>query len=179
MTGEEAPTILELRSDVLSNPWRLDLAEIEALMIFPGSEEKRNKYFASALVELFAEYPETVPEYKWRELFFIARNARPITDWQDEALDIFVKGSIVGGFLHDKIGYEMLGIHKTSAEVAERVIKLYKKNSDGGYVRTSVSDFNSNVWPKFKCVAHFWAASVLVNINLSKQDMRFPCRLVD
>jgi hypothetical protein len=88
--------ILNLRANTIEAPGRLDLAEIESLMLFPDSDEDRRNAFQSSIVEWAAQNPDDVPEDAWRELFFISRGALPIDKIQEAARDRFVKGVIVG-----------------------------------------------------------------------------------
>lgn len=71
--------VLDLRGDVLDSPDRSDLGLIERMMLFPDSEEDRLQAARSSLVEFAAQNPDAIPEECWKELFFISREAIPIT----------------------------------------------------------------------------------------------------
>jgi hypothetical protein len=176
MNGKQSP-ILELRDDVLLNPSRLDLAEIESLMLFPNSVEKRCQCYISALIEFAAQNPDQIPKSEWKELFFLSRDAFPIKSLQDETKNLIVKGAIVGFVLHQQIAYSLLGKDDIPKYViAEEAMKIYKKKSSGGYLRISKSSFN-DAWAKFGSVAHFWAAWVALTTGISWPQGAFPCRL--
>jgi hypothetical protein len=54
------------------------------------------------------------------------------------------------------------------------LIEPIRKTKGGGHLRVSLKTFQNQIWPTFRCVAHFWAASFKV---MKFDGQPFPCHV--
>ncbi len=172
-----APPVLKLASDPLLNTTRLDLASFEAMMLFPDLEYEREQACNAALVE-FGIQDLNLKAAFTEEILDISAKTLPLSVIKELAKDRFIKGMIVGYVLHNQIGYIALGDYEKSKQVLiDEATRIFQKTGKGGYLRVTKSTFNNDIWPKFRCVAHFWAACVSVNLIEGYPCGAFPCRV--
>jgi hypothetical protein len=179
MRSEPASTILDLRSDVLASPTRLDIAVIEAAMLWPDDPEMQDNAIRSAFVELSYSIVDQLSPQQKSEVISVAREALPIRTLMAEVKKSrFIKGVIVGSVLHGilvKLSLDPENASKKSIITA--CIAPFQETKNSGYLRISEKTFDNDVWPRFKSVAHFWAAA----FKAQKFDggRAFPCDLAN
>jgi hypothetical protein len=151
----------------------LVLAVIECTMLWPGEkdDEQRHRACDRSVVEYFKRRNEELTETDKADLFALADAAHPLPAIQAAARKPFLHGMIAGNVLHNVVGLiACCGQDNVSLGKAIRMAVPPGK-------QLSVSTFNSTVWPKFRCVAHLWAAYY----RRALFDARgvFPCTLDD
>jgi hypothetical protein len=169
--------VLDLGADVLSNPSRLDLALIEAQMIWPDDPFWKERALAASSVEFMREQTISRTQDELSLMFELARKSFPIEHIKDEVKkDRFLRGFISGSVLHRIISMIMLNVDDiTMNKVIEDCIAPFKKTKSGGMAKLSISTFNNEIWPVFRGVSHYWAASI--KVAKSEGNEAFPCTI--
>lgn len=169
--------VLPLHPDALARPVRLDLATIEAFMIYPDSEDDREQVLNAAKIEFALENRWAFDDCS-TELLALSARTLPLTNLQQNAKDWFVKGMIVGMVLHNQIANHCIGnTSATKGKLIRDATNIFEKSSNGGIIRVSPKTFNNNIWPRYRSVAHYWAASYSAGVIDDYPNGAFPCRL--
>lgn len=155
--------VLNLRSDVLKNPTRLDLEIIGAAMLFPDDENKRIRCEEAAgallAIDALGKDADAVPLF----VRFAAEEIR------NEAIARYRKGMICSAFtLHELIGRESLGL---GAPTIRSIFDNLSKKDALANGTFSKKSFDAN-WAMFRPVAHFWVSHFYFGPE-------FPCNLSD
>ena len=96
--------ISRLRPDCLDDPNRLDVAVIEAMMLWPDDELKRSYVLDAAYVELVRPHLADLPLEELASLVHVAADALPLSLLRAEAQgERCVRGLISGNVLHNVI----------------------------------------------------------------------------
>src|ERR1700676_2702386 len=96
--------IIDLEADCLANPSRLDLANIEARMLWPHDPAARNQAMTTSTAEMGRQILPILSEQLVRELVPIALSATPLDAVQGSAKEPFVHGYIAGIILNHIVG---------------------------------------------------------------------------
>lgn len=164
MRMTKAPVVIPIGRDAIDNPNRLHLAILESFMLWPSDEIARNESIKTSEVEYAAPLARYAPEYV--DIFAgMAKEAFPLPFMQQLAGKPFERGTIAGLVLRECVGRLSMGQDVKLSEA-------FKDNSHG-FLTKKV--FDNDVWPKFRPVAHFYAA--WVDELLDEQDGIFPCKL--
>jgi hypothetical protein len=174
--SEAAPAILDLDPDFITQPNRLHLAQIEAMMLFPHSPSDREMVYRASIVEFAAENPDQIPEYIWKNLFYISRSVNRIDEIREAVRSRCVKGLIVGIVTHFQIASAKAGIESRREDIINQISSIARDVVKSRGIRVSAKTFHNDMWPEFRSVAHFWAASVILN-ETRYHDTVFPCRV--
>ena len=166
---------LELRDDCLAGPTRWDLAVIEARMLWPHDPETRESYIdaVSAKLQVAAidqfPFPEPTPA-EVREVAEMALAAPRIGDFTKAAKKCYFHGLIAGFLLIESTGgADADSRYKSLADIKNALSDRYR--------RLSPKTISSSVWPRYRPVAHFWAAHFLE--TKESENNVFPCRMRD
>jgi hypothetical protein len=157
----------------LANATRLDLAIVEAMMLWPDDEDARAAATATATVAFYrATKPALTPE-ETENLIAMAADALPLGVIHNEVRrSLFVSGTIAGQILIHAIGKRSLDMPVTMDEAIKQAIKpFHGKKSEWKF---SPQTINNKVWPTYRPVAHYWAAAIS---RSGKRDGAFPCEL--
>ena len=169
--------LLETETD-LTAPTRLDVAVIEALMIWPDDENNRARAATASFVEYIGDFASELP----RELLAmhqkITRRADSIDTIQDEIrndrTERIKRGAVAGSFLYNVIKANALNLeHRSMESVTEKVIAPFV--SSGSKFRRNT--FNNQIWSAYRRVAHFWAAW-FSSVELGR-SLVFPCHYIE
>lgn len=167
---------LDLREDCLARPTRWDCAVIEARMLWPDDANTRNRYVNAVAIKLAAGNIDRVPlptptPTEVRELAEAMLSAPRIEDFQDEVPDAYERGMVAGDILRRAVGYQETGRENTSLGD----IKGALSDLLGPAQRLSVKTIDNTVWPRYRSVAHLWAA--YVHRSKETDSTAFPCRV--
>jgi hypothetical protein len=142
--------IIDIPRSAMRTPDRLVLARVGATMLFPDDEEKRLIYEQAAAALLICE-PQQLPE-------ILQSTVRGIAGAEAAR---FMQGFLAGFVLREAL------------EIVGRLTSDLKFDPKKRFGRFSSKTFDNVVWPLFRPVAHFWAAT-FVAMELREP---FPCAL--
>jgi hypothetical protein len=155
--------IIDIPKQALRTPSRFDLARVGAMMLFPDDESSRLRYEESVAFMLFEtqQLPELV---QWA-----------VCNMATASATRFKQGILAGFVLHEAIGVERLGLCESGkAEIVGRLISDLKLDPKKRFDRFTNKTFANAIWPVFRPVAHFWAATFMAMMLERKP---FPCAL--
>jgi hypothetical protein len=149
--GEGATPILELRSDVLTNPHRIQLDYLSAVMLWPAADDEsaRQAYREAAGKQfMIAELKAGAPPLAAGVADAMEWASEPPTfhSLKDEIGRRYKWGTIVGQYV-----YEMIGRPGEKAAIVKNAV-----TSRLGEFKESM--FNNEILPTMKPAAHLWAA---------------------
>ncbi len=164
---------LELRDDCLAGPTRWDLAVIEAQMLWPHDAATRSRYMSAVSTKLNVAAIDRVPLQKptpteVREFGEMLLTAPRIGDFTKAAQKAFVHGAVAGKLLHEAIGLHEIG--RENAGLGGIKSMLAACLGPGRHLSQKTID--NTVWPRYRAVAHFWAA----HFSEETDSGVFPCR---
>jgi hypothetical protein len=145
---------------------RAVLGYIESVMLFPDNELKRDRAIAATAAETIIELiSETTVVGK--EVAEVLRKAPEIPALDDELKRRFSIGVAVG-----KVVVEMICDSSATLDVLfSKAQNEFNKARHNLSIETpTIQNVQKNWWPRFRSVAHLWAASVML-------PERFPCSL--
>jgi hypothetical protein len=162
---------------------RSDVALIEVIMLFPDDETGRAKAALSSFVEGIGDDAAGYSQEALVMLQRMTRTAQPISEVQEVTKERFARGIIAGTFLHKVIAANILHLPRRSmAAIADDCMSPFKRTTEEPAdqrtfpttYKISLSTWNNDIWPTFRPVAHFWAAS-LRRAKIDG-DVAFPCK---
>ena len=166
---------LDLRDDCLAGPTRWDLAVVEAWMLWPHDPEIRKRCIGAVSVKLQVAAIDQIPLRKptpteVREYGEMLLTAPRIEDFTEAAKKCYFHGIVAGFLLIESTG---------GAGVDSRYKSLtdIKNALADRYARLSPKTITNTVWPRYRPVAHFWAAHFLETKD--PEGWVFPCRMRD
>jgi hypothetical protein len=167
MTGQT----LALDATFLEAPTRLHLLTIEAMMLWPHDAERREVALVAGSIEALREIKDQLPREELEALTDLLCVSQRVSDLRGEAERAIIDGLRAGQFLIEVIGQVRLGLNPKMELVADQVCAALGLFADA----VSGRSFRSHVWPKYRPVAHLWAAtqSLHGDANISA----FPCDL--
>jgi hypothetical protein len=161
---------LRLRPDSLDRPIRLDLAHVEALMLWPDDDDARERWQRAAIIDEGKDHLDEMPENLLRHYARDALNAPRLADLQPEAGKRKIEGLLAGIVLLNATTYA----HHAPERAALGIIKQELcDNLRGTYQVQPRTLDNRN---EYRPVAHFWAAYMLA---CHHGDRTFPCQIAD
>lgn len=167
---------LELRDDCLHSPMRLDLVQVEGVMLFPDDVELRSRMVRGGFVQdARTRIIEDAPSD------FLVRIARAAVDAPDlptmyrESDPRLWQGAIAGERLRWAIGLNKTQGNTTLADVDKLLCDQLSKHH-----QVEPKTILNRIWPTFKCVSHLWAAWRSVSSGEwpgeeAPPSSRFPC----
>jgi hypothetical protein len=168
--------ILNLRPDCLDLPTRLDLSMIEATMLWPDDKSKRERERAiqTSAVAGFFEISQALPKDELIALVSLAADATPLAEVHGRARVRFIDGVRAGLYLRETVGLATLSKNRSMKQIAARVCRGLEPHASSINPHT----FENHVWPVYRRVAHFWAASWDLNLEqVLSGSSAFPCSL--
>ena len=158
----------------IEQPSRLDLALIEATMIWPDDEAARDDALATCSGEFLRPLIDGLDGPMLKTLAQISLDAPRLQDVQKEATaERFVHGIIAGRILAAAVGCSGLGMEITMERAIETAIEPYCYRRPEW--KLSPKTVNNKIWPAFRPVAHLWAATWAR--HKGQHDREFPCDL--
>jgi hypothetical protein len=155
--------IIDIPKQAIQTPLRFDLARVGATMLFPDDESSRHRYEDSVAFMVFD--PQQLPE-----LVLWGAQAMATASWER-----FEQGIVAGAALHEELGRPRLGLCESGkAKIVRGLIKDLKLDPKKRFDRFSSKTFDNTVWPLFRPVAHFWAATFTA---MMRDREPFPCAL--
>lgn len=168
---------LNLAPECLTNPTPLDLDLVGAVMLWPNDQNARENAIQTSAVAFFRKVGADLSKADLVELMHLAADAQPLAQLQDESKIRFEKGVRAGLYLRETVGLAQLGRHPSMKRQAVRASAAIT----GPAIKPHT--FENHVWPVYRCVAHFWAASLDLNLDLNSKTAgnpsAFPCALTD
>ncbi len=158
----------------LAEPTKFDVALIEAIMLWPDDENWRGRAALSSYIEYAGDVAAVSPRPIDRLVHQkMARRAFPIEAVQEEVKkERFVRGTIAGKFLLKSVIKTLLkedNQKQSMASIARDCLGPFLK---AGY-RVQMKTWDNEIWPTFRPVAHFWAASIM--LKTKNTSTPFPC----
>ena len=177
--------ILPVRNDILTNnPTRLDLNEIENLMLWPHDASQRMAARLAALAEFEAHRIKQAAERhsfvsiqtsELHEMVDFLRRTPRLEDIQCASRQAYIKGLHTGFILFEFIGRSHMqpttaGLQRIKQEIAKRFSNKESRVSLATVVKS---------WQERKCVSPQWAAHVALTLEARPNEYPFPCKLGD
>jgi hypothetical protein len=162
---------LPIDQSSIDNPRRIDVGRIAEVMLWPCDEETRAK---AMLVEQclwdrsLLEQGQLLPS----EIAALAKagiDAPAAADMAKANAKVFVNGYVAGLILHNAVSAAEK--HPKDAAIQATVKRI--SESFGLEWRLRPQTINNHIWPRYRPVAHLWAAFVF------SEDDVFPCRHPD
>lgn len=138
-------------------------------MIWPSDRSRREQLVTTAAVtDMRTAFSNVDVPAQWFEL---AAEAKPLSDVRSSASAPFVRGLIAGHILIETLGHVQLDLPFSMSAAVRLAIKPFcYKTREWKLTAKTVENY---VWPTFRPVAHFWAASI--DRIKSGEDSKFPC----
>lgn len=143
-------------------------------MLWPDDEEARERAMQAATVQFGRDLKRNglLSADEISELAELAVDAPRPVDMIEAAKEQCVQGMVAGFILHRALAYKDFAPDK--AAIGRNVKELSARLWPAWRLRPQT--INNKVLPRFRPVAHFWAASVAGTLNGSRD---FPCRRAD
>ncbi len=164
--GTEPPTLM-LTADCLVCPTPLDLSLVQAVMIWPDDPVARDRAERAATVALGRQVAELLSRELLLELATMGASA--IADINRDANDRLTHGVIAGTILRFIIHAAV----RPQTMTMQEIIGFQAKE-----LCMAPKTINNRSWPKWRCVAHFWAAFLQLQAE-NGPTYPHPCRLDD
>lgn len=160
--------VLPIDQSSIDNPRRIDVAQIEAVMLWPDdeAERKRSMLLGRCLSERELMKEGRLPLAAIEALADAAVDAPAPSDMANAAADVFVNGIVAGRLLNSAVS-------AAEQQPADAAIQAnVKRISESLYPRWRLrpQTINNSVWPRYRRVSHLWAAFIF------SSDGVFPCR---
>jgi hypothetical protein len=156
---------------------RFDLFLIEGVMLWPGEageeRQRRCQAFDRAVVEIFRPAFGALTETLKADLFALADEAHPLEAIRPWARKPFLHGLIAGTVLNNLLG--LIACDQDNASLGKAIEMVLLAFPPGSQL--SSATFNKTIWPKYRCVAHLWAAYSSRAMFHDRGD--FPCTVGD
>lgn len=152
-----------------------DLGIVRALMLWPDDVEMREQSATRAFLDYFGDVNDASPDVK-NSAYQVARSAIGAKELEKAEDDRVPRGLFVGSILFSMINC----VEEKNFSFAYHVgncnkLFLKQKNKTGKSVyRFSKKTFDNDMWPTFRAVSHYWAASYQ-HIKISNEE--FPCAI--
>jgi hypothetical protein len=162
--------ILKFRPGCLSGPIRLDLAIIEAWMLWPenGQAHERSQALQTSISECVKIVLPVLPDDMVRAFIPVTADAPRLADIHKVICKKIEYGLVAGEIL---LG-TLKSISQTPADASMKEVK----QRIAGYKIAGMQEKNfQRVWKEYRKVSHLWAA-YLYNGN-TENDWVFPCRV--
>jgi hypothetical protein len=155
-------TYLDLTSDIIAAPSKVDLDTIAAVMLWPNDSQKQIRAVETSAVELLHSIRADLGRDDLLNLASRAKNATPLSQLQEELEQDFNNGVRAGFYLRETVGGSALGNAVSMKRIAHDVGSLLSPKISG-------KTFENTYWPVYRAVSHYWAA----HIDLAGAG--FPC----
>lgn len=163
--------VLPITQSSIDNPRRIDVARIEAVMLWPDDEVSREKAILVAQClwqRSLLEQGQLLPK-EIEELAKSAVDAPAPADVAAAAAKVFVNGHVAGTLLHNAVS--ATAQYPADAAIQANVGRI--SNQFFPKYRLKPSTINNSVWPRYRVVSHLWAAHIF-----SDEEV-FPCHVPD
>lgn len=160
------PPVLNLRPAALVRPTRLDLAIVEALMLWPDDEAARERWLSAAIIDEGKDNIDDMPEHLLRHYTLDALNAPRLADLEPAAGKRHVDGLLAGIVLLNAT------IYATAAPERAALGKIRQELCDNLHGTYQVQPRTLDNRNEYRPVAHLWAAYMLA---CHHGDRTFPC----
>jgi len=180
---------LEISQDDLGDRTRLGISTvyIGAIMLSPNDADIRDRLFRSGQVRQgqmrlsvrdFGPFPPSEKaESDYRRLLDMARVLPSAESIKKEMRTLLVRGLIAGCVLYELLSARQDGTNKTSKSKGDVLEALTDTNTKFGRLlfneRTQIDFINREIWPRYRPVAHLYAAAMQVGLDGAAS---FPCR---
>lgn len=164
-----APPLLKLSADALDRPHRLDLATVEAMMLWPENEAKREQWWTAAHLEEGRNHLNELPAELLRHYARHALDAPRLAELRPETLDRIKHGMLAGAIVLAATGYAR---HDRTGAPLGKVQEDLCAHLKGFDIQIRPQTLNNHIRPLFRPVAHLWAAHLLERIW---GGTAFPC----
>ena len=169
---------LDLREDCLVAPTRWDLAVIEARMLWPHDPDIRGRFLSAVSVKIGVSTIGRIPlqeatpptPAEVREFGEAMLSAPRVEDFTEAGNKAYFHGLVAGKILYEAVGRHDIGSENPGLAAIKSMLTAY-------FDRLSQKTIDDVVWPRYRSVAHFWAAHLTVSEEIGIAV--FPCRTHD
>ncbi len=161
--------VLQLRAECIDYPHQLDLPAVEVMMLWPDDEAARERAIEISTSQFFYGLRDHLNRDDLIALVSMFKDQPPTEELWEQARPLFV-----AGMRSECICAEAVGITGMGSALYLKTIR-HSVCGDFGKHGQSIDDrnFQNHIWPKFRKVAHFWAATLHQQESASAPV--FPC----
>jgi len=126
-------------------------------MLWPHDPDMRERFRAAVVFDLAVDMVESVPAGTPAEIgewSLMIRRAPSLEQFGEASKRPFVHGMVAGERLREAIGFQDIE-RRTMADIDEALAVLLWRTQ-----RLSAKTINNMVWPRYRSVAHLWAAYI-------------------
>lgn len=168
---------IPLHQKCIASPTRLDLAAIEAVMLWPDDEAARKKGFDAALARHTADrisQLDALPDKATiSDLVSFIADATPIKDIAPTTRRPFRDGLFAGMTLNGVLGLKDSAATVTLGTAMTRAIEAIRTTQLGSFDQSNAE----KIWSRMRPVAHLWGACLATAQRRKSAD--FPCQVRD
>jgi hypothetical protein len=139
-------------------------------MVWPDDAGARDAFLQTVSTEILRGAADDLEREDLIILVHLQSSTPRLIDLQAISSKHVLNGAQAGMYLRETLGLLSLGRPASMKRIAAQIT--------GGlpnFKATNAHTFENHVWPKFRRVAHFWAASLHINAGKPNEANRFPC----
>ena len=160
--------VLDIHQSAIDHPIRLDLAMIEAEMLWPHDDGARNRAIKAAFAQQYiaaAKAQDSMIDAESAE----ALHAAPRLVNINEGAEVpFRHGIVAGRILLESVVAASIDYPTSPIPALKRQLAAAFRND-----QVSESSINNTIWPRYRSVSHLWAA--YLERDYTGNDVEFPC----
>jgi hypothetical protein len=160
--------VLDISPDALDRPHRLDLARLEAMMLWPTDPAARETWQCAAILEVGAYHLRDMPEELLRQWAADALFAPRIAQLMPHKRKAEIWGRFAGELVLAVLAERERGNEVKLGEVISAICRATK-----GKYQIEPQTVNNEVRPMFRSVVHLWAAYM----RTADGTGPFPCEV--
>lgn len=160
--------LLKLRPDSLTRPLRLDLAKVEAIMMWPDDDDRQRAWWTAAMLEDGRHWVESMPIEVLQPYTRAALDAPRLPKLHEGADRRFYHGILAGQVVLSTLIYAQVAPEKA---VLRSVIASLCQGMKGTY-QVEPQTLNNSILPRYRPVVHLWAAFIFASEG---RERPFPC----
>ena len=169
---------LDLGENCLTEPAEYDLAVVGVRMLWPHDPKMRGRYLSAGTFSLLPAAIKhlSVPKPTLAEVSELEKmtlSAPRVEDFTEAMEKATAHGLIAGGVLLEVVGARDVG--RENVELAGIKTNLAARLKRWG--RMSQKTIDNVVWPRYRSVAHYWTAHILISMETGSG--LFPCQMAD
>jgi hypothetical protein len=152
---------LNLSPDCIDKPTMSDIAGIEAMMLWPDDANQRRRLVDLANLEIMASRAEDYSQERLVEALRVAIRTPCREDIKPSWDKRLSQGLVAGMILYSAVQFSQLKKKPIPLTVINKfVVDAFKtERLKPLRIRLEPQTIKNNIWPRFRSVAHLWAAS--------------------
>lgn len=162
--------VLGIEQYMIDEPARVYMDLIGTEMLWPHDEAKRALGLKVACAEAFANILDLAGIAAEAEAIAALRKIPTLESLEEETATALRHGRIAGNLLWEALAGASIALSRSPLPTLKQQIA---KSLLAEGIRTSVKNIDNVIWPRYRSVAHFWAAHE--ERRITGQGPHFPC----